>query len=84
MRALLVVNPKATTTSERRTASSTPASRLVNPRRSAEDGRGTTGNGARPRRSSGVRLSAISADGKTILFGYGHAQSDLYLAQGLR
>jgi len=26
----------------------------------------------------------ISADGKTILFGYGHTLSDLYIAEGLR
>jgi hypothetical protein len=28
--------------------------------------------------------SAISADGKTILFGYSHTLSDLYVAEGLR
>ena len=28
--------------------------------------------------------NAISADGKTILFGYSHTLSDLYIAEGLR
>jgi hypothetical protein len=28
--------------------------------------------------------SSISADGKTILFGYSHTLSDLYVADGLR
>ncbi len=28
--------------------------------------------------------ASISADGKTILFGYGHTLSDLYVAEGLK
>ena len=33
---------------------------------------------------TGMGADSISADGKTILFGYFHMMSDLYVAQGLR
>ena len=33
---------------------------------------------------TGVAPAGISADGKTILFGYAHTLPDLYVAEGLR